>query len=383
VLAKASRIALQVAGLFAAAVDAEARFPHEAMAALREDRLLAASIPTEYGGLGCSVSDVAAICTTLGQSCGSTAIIFAMHQIQVACLARHGGDSPFFQDYLREAAARQWLIASGTSEVGVGGHIGASIAAFDSDSLGFRLKKKCSAVSYGDQADAILITARRSSDAAPGDQGLALIRKQDYQLDKTGGWDTLGMRGTCSPPYTVTAEASAEQMMPEPFRHIATQTMVPYSHILWSSAWLGIASGAVAIARTRMREMARKKPDGVCFGSGHLVDAVSRLQMMKAYVRDAASEYQRICAEPRAATQLSAMSYALKINNLKVASSRAASQICLDCLGACGLLGYANNSEFSVGRHLRDALGAPLMIANDRINAINAGLVLVSSNEDT
>jgi acyl-CoA dehydrogenase len=34
---------------------------------------------------------------------------------------------------------------------------------------------------------------------------------------------------------------------------------------------------------------------------------------------------------------------------------------------ACGLSGYRNDGDFSVGRHLRDALSAPLMINNDRI----------------
>lgn len=44
---------------------------------------------------------------------------------------------------------------------------------------------------------------------------------------------------------------------------------------------------------------------------------------------------------------------------------------------ACGLSGYRNDSEFSVGRHLRDVLSAPLMINNDRIlaNAAAASLM--------
>jgi acyl-CoA dehydrogenase len=33
------------------------------------------------------------------------------------------------------------------------------------------------------------------------------------------------------------------------------------------------------------------------------------------------------------------------------------------------LSGYRNDSEFSIGRHLRDVLSAPLMINNDRILA--------------
>jgi acyl-CoA dehydrogenase len=34
-----------------------------------------------------------------------------------------------------------------------------------------------------------------------------------------------------------------------------------------------------------------------------------------------------------------------------------------------GLAGYRNDGEFSIGRHLRDVLSAPIMINNDRILA--------------
>ena len=87
-------------------------------------------------------------------------------------------------------------------------------------------------------------------------------------------------------------------------------------------------------------------------------------------------------AQPCNESLLAATSYALRMNNLKLASSQLAVQICLECMGACGLMGYINNSEFSIGRQLRDALGAPLMIANDRISATNASLLLVLNDEE-
>ena len=48
----------------------------------------------------------------------------------------------------------------------------------------------------------------------------------------------------------------------------------------------------------------------------------------------------------------------------------------MSALQACGLSGYRNDGEFSVTRHLRDVLSAPIMINNDRIlaNAANAAL---------
>ncbi len=71
------------------------------------------------------------------------------------------------------------------------------------------------------------------------------------------------------------------------------------------------------------------------------------------------------------------MGYAIRINALKISASERVADICRDALAVCGIAGYKNDTPFSVGRHLRDALSATLMIANDRIHATNAALLLV------
>ena len=43
-----------------------------------------------------------------------------------------------------------------------------------------------------------------------------------------------------------------------------------------------------------------------------------------------------------------------------------------------GIVGYKNDSPYGVGRHLRDALSARLMVANERIHATDAGLLLIA-----
>src|SRR5208282_5822344 len=78
-----------VAAAHAEAVDRDARFPHEAFAAAREERLLGIQIPRELGGEGASLSDVVDVCYVLARGCASTGMIFAMHQIMVAILVRH------------------------------------------------------------------------------------------------------------------------------------------------------------------------------------------------------------------------------------------------------------------------------------------------------
>jgi acyl-CoA dehydrogenase len=51
----------------------------------------------------------------------------------------------------------------------------------------------------------------------------------------------------------------------------------------------------------------------------------------------------------------------------RVQASELAASTVMSALRACGLSGYRNDSEFSIGRYLRDVLSAPLMINNDRI----------------
>jgi acyl-CoA dehydrogenase len=101
-LATLKAIASDVAATNAADVDAKARFPRETIDALKKAKLLSAPIPRELGGAGYGMRELAALCSTLAQACGSSAMVLAMHYIQVACIVRHAKSSTYFSDYLRE-----------------------------------------------------------------------------------------------------------------------------------------------------------------------------------------------------------------------------------------------------------------------------------------
>lgn len=376
------RIASEVAGPAAAEVDREARFPREAVEALRKGRLLAGLVPQELGGLGLTLSEVAGHCQVLGQQCASTAMVYAMHQIQVACLVRHGLSAPFFRQYLAVLAERQNLIAPVTSEVGVGGDLRTSIAAVEPDGAGFRLQKQATTISYGEHADDLLVTARRAPEAAGNDQVLVLVPRVAGTLEQVGTWDTLGMRGTCSPGFRLSAQGALHQVLPVPFADAAGQTMVPFSHILWASCWLGIATDAVARARAFVRADARRKPGTVPPTASRLAEVASLLQVMRTGVHDVIREYEGLISGPGGGTEsLSSLGFALRINNLKIATSQMAVQIANQALWICGMAGYKTDSSFSIGRHVRDAHSAVLMIGNDRIYATNASLLLVHKDE--
>ncbi|HXC25885.1 MAG TPA: acyl-CoA dehydrogenase family protein [Gemmatimonadaceae bacterium] len=374
----AHQIGSTVAAATADAVDREARFPSESIEALRQARMLGAFIPVEFGGMGCSISDLSAICTALGQYCSSTAMVYAMHQIQVACIVRHGKDSPYFQRYLRELAEREGLIASATSEVGIGGDVRSSSCAVERQGENFTLAKQAPVISYGEHTDDILATARRAPDSPSSDQVLVLLRKGQMTLDRMNGWDSLGFRGTCSSGFKLSASGNAEQILPVTYADISSQTMLPVSHIVWTSLWLGIATAAVSWARAFIRAEARKNPGKTPAASVRLAEVVSVLQGMRANVLDTTREYERVMEDTDA---MSGIGFAIRMNNLKLAASKVVIDIVSQAMLICGMAGYKNDSQYTLGRHLRDAYGAALMINNDRIYGANASMLLVHKDD--
>ena len=380
-LASVRKIAQEVAAVNAADVDTHARFPSETIAALKAAKVLSAPVPTEFGGSGLGMTQLSTLCAALSAACGSSGMVLAMHYIQVACIARHTDNSPFFENYLREIVETQPLLASITSEVGTFGDTRSSICAVKREGNRFILNKQATTGSYCAHADAILVTCRRDDEAPKSDQALVLVRKTDGTLVQTTTWDTMGMRGTCSPGFNLESSGPVEQIMPVPFADIAAQSMVPYSHIMWSALWWGIASGAVSKAAAYVRGEARKNPGTVPPTATRLAEVSVQLQAMKNNWASVAQEFDEKVATPEGNEQLQGIAWALKMNNLKIASSDTAPQIVHKALQIVGILGYKNDSPFAMSRHYRDALSGSLMISNERIASKSASMLLVFKDE--
>ena len=377
----ARRIARDVVGPAAVAVDREGRFPREAIDALKAEQLLSAYVPQRFGGSGASITELGLMCEALGQRCASAAMVFAMHQVQVACMVRHGS-TPYFEDYLYELVKGQRLIASVTSEAGVGGSVRTSICNIEQDGRDCTVRKDGTVVSYGEDADDLLMTVRRTSDAAASDQALVLVRKQQCDMQITSTWDAMGMRGTCSPGYVINARFAPQQIVPAPFGDINAHTMVPWAHILWSSAWLGIAIDAVNRARNFVRDTAKRMGGGTPPTAARLSEVSALLQLMRVQVRERAQHYEQLISAPDGGAEaLSSVSFAVQLNHLKLNASELVAEICTKALRITGTTGYRNDSPYSVTRHLRDAHSAALMIGNERIHSANGVLHLMCKDD--
>src|SRR6202011_6170276 len=220
--------------------------------------------------------DITDICYTLGRACASTAMIFAMHQTKVACLVRHGTGSRWHEMLMRRVATEQMLLASSTTEGQNGGNIRSSAAAVERIGTDISLLRNATVISYGAQADGIVTIARRAGDAAASEQVLLAITKDNYTLERSLEWETLGMRGTCSAGFELKFKGSTKQ--------IHAQTMTPVAHLCWSSAWAGIAAAGVERAQLSIRKAARGAGGQMPPGAAHFTAAKMTLAKLRAVI---------------------------------------------------------------------------------------------------
>jgi acyl-CoA dehydrogenase len=377
-LVERAREVARVAAKFADSVDKEGRFPSETVDAMKAARLFGIQVPVEFGGEAASLGEIVEICSILGQECASSAMIFAMHHIKLSSLVSHGTGDAWHEEFMRRVVREQLLLGSATTEAGIGGNLRNSICAIEVEGDICRLTKDATVISYGQQADAILITSRAHKDAASSDQVMTVFLKGQYTLEKTHDWDTLGMRGTRSDGFLFKAEAPKEQILPKPFAEIAAESMLAICHLLWSGVWYGIAVNAVVRAQNYVRAAAKANPGSTPPGALRLAEASAELHLVKSNVIAGIQRFEGAKLDP---TKLSSMGFAVAMNNVKLASSQKILTIINHAMMICGISAYKNGTPYSLGRHLRDAHSAQLMISNDRILGNTSNMLLIHKQD--
>jgi acyl-CoA dehydrogenase len=298
-----------------------------------------------------------------------------MHQVNVACLVRHAKNNDWLERLQKDVVEKQLLIASSTTEGASGGDIRNSDAAVFAEDSRISIERDASVISYGDYADAIMMTARRDRGSASSDQVLVVFERNDYRLECTQSWDALGMRGTCSKGFRLRARGDKAQIFREPYELIHSQTMMPFANVLWGAVWTGIAAAALQRARAFVRKVGTCATGKLPPGAAHMTRARASFETLRGVLQ---SSIRALDANEVDPSRLTAIDVQTGFNLLKVESSELALAIVLAALKTCGLAGYRNNGEFSISRYLRDILSSPLMISNERILA-NAQIAVLLS----
>src|SRR5208282_1828318 len=184
----------------------------------------------------------------------------------------------------------------------------------------------------------------------------------------------------CSEGFKLVASAAGEQILPMSYDKVHAQTMMPVAHLLWSGAWAGIATAAVERARAFVRNAAQRSGGTLPPAASHLTRANASLRTLRSLISTALQRFEAAASNSSA---LEAIDFQTGMNLLKVNASELAVATVMSAMQTCGLSGYRNDGEFSLGRHLRDILSSPIMISNDRILANIGAASLLSGGPET
>jgi alkylation response protein AidB-like acyl-CoA dehydrogenase len=237
----------------------EDKFVADNFALLKASGLIEAGVPTELGGGGADVDQLAAMLRTLGYHCGSTALAFSMHTHQVAIPAwrwTHQKATAVEPLLKRVAAERIQLVSSGGSD-----WIAGSGKAEKVDG-GYRITARKIFSSGSPSGDLLMTSAVLESEGEPPmvlHFGVPMNSPKVTVLDT---WRTLGMRGTGShdvmidghvvPDAGVAARRKAGEW------HILFQIIATIAFPLVYSVYLGVAESARDTAITLAK---RKQPN--------------------------------------------------------------------------------------------------------------------------
>jgi acyl-CoA dehydrogenase len=368
----AQRLGETVVGPAAYDVDLNARFPAEALAALKQERVLSALVPVELGGMGATLTDVSNTVRVISRYCAATGSFLAMHTEQVFILLKYG-TTPALRAVIDELVENQLLIANANSEVGLGGDVMRSLAALEPEGDGWRFDKQALAASYARAADLIVSTSRRTPDAAETDQVLAVLRTANFTLEPTSGWDTLGLRGTCSSGLHMTGHLTADDLFPVPFSVVANGGGGQLRHVLLTAVWTGLAEAAMEEAHSAVRAAARRNIGTTPQSALRLAEIMAEVQAARGTLFEALRETEAAIE----ADNLEDIGLIMSLRNVKVVTSSAAMSCATAALQICGINGFRRGKDHRLERIIRDACGALIMVSNDRYLLENAQMLPV------
>ncbi|MDO4259723.1 MAG: acyl-CoA dehydrogenase family protein [Actinomycetaceae bacterium] len=347
----------------AAAHDAENTFPTADYEELREAGYYAALVPTEFGGAGLSLSEVAAEQTRLAKAAPGTALGINMHQIIVG-LGRHlvRNGNPKGEQILRDAAAGE-LFGFGISEPandlvlfgstaqavpdGQGGYSFTGTKIFTSLAPAWtRL------LTFGKEE----VSAHEAgAEASTPHSVFAILHRERGGFTIKDDWDTLGMRATQSNTTILEgAHAPEPQILtrcePGPSGDPVVFGIFAHFEILLAATYCGIGERAIEVAAEHVKQR-RSVKNGTTYSNDpdirwRLAEAALLMNAVGPQIRELARDIDAgVDRGPIWLPQLSAAK-----NSAAEATLRTVEQ----CIRACGGASYFSGHELS--RLYRDAL---------------------------
>jgi alkylation response protein AidB-like acyl-CoA dehydrogenase len=246
-VARAAAVGTEIAG-HAARHDAEGSFVEEGLQALRDSGLLALAVPSELGGSGATIRQVAMVQRELAHHCGSTALASSMHQHVTTFTAwRFRRDMPGAEATLRRVAdegivlvstgGADWTSPRGEATKVDGGYRVSGRKVFASQSSHGTVMSTMFAYDDPEQGRRVLNMA-----VPIAAEGVSVL----------DNWNTLGMRGTASNDIVIEDVFVPDErvMANRPYGVVdpPLQVIGSIAMPIISAVYLGVAEAAFAAA---------------------------------------------------------------------------------------------------------------------------------------
>ena len=229
----------------AAKVDAESKFPGDAVAALGDAGFLGLTVPLQFGGMGKGPRVAAALLEALAERCSSSAMVYLMHLCGVAC---YSAVPERTSDFLSAAARGRHLSTLAFSERGSRSHFWAPVSRAMSNNGRVSLSAEKSFVTSAGRADGYVVSTLDADAATPLASTLYLVLSADRGVNASMPWDGLGLRGNSSGPMTFNdVSVPKERALTESGKGLDMMlgTVLPLFQVGSAAVALGLAEAAV------------------------------------------------------------------------------------------------------------------------------------------
>lgn len=340
---------LATAARHAADVDADARFPEEAVTALRESGLLGLTLSPDVGGLGGGPHELVDVLGQVAGVCGSTAMIYLMHVSAAMPVAV--APPPALPQLLSDMAGGGVLGSLAFSETGSRSHFWAPVSQAEAGNGTVRLSAQKSWVTAAGHADVYVVSTQTP---AAETVDLYAVPADTAGVDITGGWAGMGYRGNASNPMRFAAE------MPETNRlgasggglDLMLGTVLPWFNLGNASVSLGLSRAAVQAAVRHCSAARLEHLDQSLSALPTIRAQLAKMSILLASTSAYLSQAAARVVEPAEDTMLHVL-------GVKAAANDAALTITDTAMRVCG--GAAFSKHLMIERFFRDARAGSVM----------------------
>lgn len=258
ILKIAEEIALEELAPRAENIDKEGKWPEESIRGLQNAGLGGLVVPTEAGGHGQGLKEVARVCEILGKQCASTALCFGMHLVGSAVLAAKA--TPEQQEnYLVPIAKGDHLTTLSLSEPGTGSNFYIPEAKLtEKSSDGYILNGTKSFVTNGGYADSYVTSVVIPDPDRPvGKFSCVAVPNNSDDIEWQEAWQGIGMKGNTSRTLKINdLYIPKEDLLGEEGDQLwyVFEVITPFFIVAMAGTYLGIATAAVDEAIDHLKQ---------------------------------------------------------------------------------------------------------------------------------